>query len=117
MSLETVLGNFQQKANNNQRVKSIIINWKPRFFIEAQDTHLCYQLDIQDGQIATIKPADPDDNDDSILLVCGKQQVLESIFSGQLNPLSAYSSGQLEVYGEEADKVKLDAVSLIHWGF
>ena len=115
MTLEIVLNDFQQKVNANVRIKSIINNWNPVFFIETSDTDLCYQIKIETGKIIGITLAVVDD--DSALLVRGEQQILENVFSGQLNPLVAYSSGLLEVYGDEADKVKLDAVSLVLWGF
>ena len=90
MTLEIALNNFQQKVNANDRLKSIINNWNPNFFIESSDTGLCYQLKIEAGKITCITLAVVND-DDGALLVCGEQQILEKVFSGGLGKNSFHA--------------------------
>jgi hypothetical protein len=115
MSLNQSLVNFQQKANANLRVQRIATGWSQRLVVECCDTDQRYCIEIRDGRLSDVQ-VKPISTNDGCLLIRGQEDLLTRIFNGAHHPLTAYNDGELEVYGEQRDQVKLDAISLVMWG-
>ena len=109
------LSRFQERANTNAAVRRIAAGWSQKLVVECRDTGAAYQLDITDGHIADVRPR-ADATDEPGLLIRGEEVLLSQVFAGSVHPIRAYNDGVLEVYGDQRDQVKLDAISLVIWG-
>lgn len=109
------LSYFQQRANANVAVRRIAASWSQRLVVECRDSGVAYELDVRDGQLSDVRPRASQD-DESGLLIRGEERLLSQVFAGTVHPIRAYNDGDLEVYGEQRDQVKLDAISLAIWG-
>ena len=67
------------------------------------------------GGIHDVRPTDAEPGDEALLLR-GGSDVLQAVFSGTRSPLGAYTDGELEVYGNPKDQIKLDVIALVLWG-
>jgi hypothetical protein len=108
------LREFSVRVNGHSHVRALARKWQTSLYVQGLDSPECFRLVLEEGQIVKIEPTEPPTHD--TLLLRGDTQVLESVFSGRLHPLSAYNEGQLEMYGPQADQIKLDAISLLIWG-
>lgn len=115
MSLNQSLVNFQQRANANLRVQRIAAGWSQQLFVECCDSDQRYCIEIRDGRLSDVQ-SKPTTATEGCLLIRGQEELLTRIFNGAHHPLTAYNDGELEVYGEQRDQVKLDAISLVMWG-
>lgn len=113
--LYAALNRFRQQANGNAAVRRIAGGWSQTLVVESRDTGTAYQVDIGGGQMSEVRARDAGQEEQG-LLIRGDEAVLCRIFSGVLNPVKAYNDGALEIYGEQRDQVKLDAISLVLWG-
>lgn len=116
INLQSLFKDFSQKVNTNARIQSLMKDWQPEFVVEARDTGEKFDLTVADGQIAGVFPR-ADEAPDHALLLRADSDILRAVFEGRHSPLSAYSDGLLEVYGDQRDQTKLDAIALILWGF
>jgi hypothetical protein len=116
-SLLASLHDFQNRFNNDQRVKKLIKGWNRFLKVDGTDTGEIYTLTIQDLAVTKIEPGCPvaDDNEDLIALQAA-QEALVRIFTGKYNPAHALIDGALAVFSGERDKVKLEAIAMIIWG-
>ena len=116
-SLLASLQDFQNRFNNDARVKKLIKGWNRYLKVDGTDTGEIYTLTIQDLAATKIEPGCPvdDDNDDLITLQAA-QEALVRIFTGKYNPAHALIDGALAVFSGERDKVKLEAIAMIIWG-
>jgi putative sterol carrier protein len=108
------LQNFSVRVNGHSHLRTLARKWQTSLYVQSLDSSECFHLVLNEGQIVQIEPSEPPTHD--TLLLRGETQVLESIFSGDLHPLSAFNEGNLEMYGPQADQIKLDAISLLIWG-
>lgn len=108
------LREFSVRVNGHSHVRVLARNWQTSLHVQSLDSPECFRLVLKEGQIVEIASIEPPTHD--ALLLRGETRVLESVFSGGLHPLSAYNEGQLEMYGPQADQIKLDAISLLIWG-
>lgn len=115
MTLIESLTSFRNKASDNPRVHRITTGWSQRLSVHARDTECRYYIDIKEGQLSHVQP-DQSDYDAQHLLIRGDESLLAKMFSGVVHPIAAYNNGELEVYGDQRDQVKLDAISLVIWG-
>lgn len=108
------LQEFQQEVNTNENVHKLIKNWNPNFIIESSDTGEFYTLEVYDMRIKNILEGEV--NSDHEIRIEGDDEILTAIFTGDLNPAEAVLNGELMVYGDQNDQLKLDAISLVIWG-
>lgn len=113
MTLYDSLSAFRDKANTSPRVQRIAAGWNQRLYVECTDSAQRLCLDVCDGALSPVSQAGPGGDG---LLIRGTEDLLTSMFNGQVHPLGAYNDGLLEVYGDQRDQVKLDAISLVVWG-
>ena len=116
-SLLASLHDFQNRFNNDQRVKKLIKGWNRFLKVDGTDTGEIYTLTIQDLAVNKIEPGCPvaDDHEDLITLQAA-QEPLVRIFTGKYNPAHALIDGALAVFSGDRDKVKLEAIAMIIWG-
>lgn len=112
--LLTSLSNFQSEVNKNESVKKLTKDWNPRLIIQSSDSEEVYTLVIEESTIATITPGEHSANHE--IRIEGDVEILQNVFMGKLNPAEAVLNGEMAVYGEQSDQIKLDAISLIIWG-
>ena len=113
MTLFDSLSAFRDKANTSPRVQRIAAGWSQRLYVECTDSEQRLCLEVRDGALS---PVDRAGTPGEGLLIRGTEALLTDMFNGQVHPLGAYNDGLLEVYGEQRDQVKLDAISLVVWG-
>ena len=112
--LKQCLQKFKVKVNENDRIKKLIRGWNPAIIIEANDKQLFFTLLIENEKIFSIVDSKEEKNHQ--IHIQGSNNVLQSIFSGDLNPAEAVLDGKIAVFGDDKDQIKLDAISLILWG-
>jgi hypothetical protein len=116
-SLLASLHDFQNRFNNDTRVKKLIKNWNRYLKVEGTDSGEVYTSTIQDLAIHKVEPGCPvADDDENLISLQAGQDVLVRIFTGKYNPAHALIDGALAVYSGERDKVKLEAIAMIIWG-
>ncbi len=116
--LHACLERFRDLANANQRVCKLIQGWRPVIVISPTDVAPGEDAPVYaarvDGAIGAWRSSEPDS--DWTIRLSAPQEVLRQVFSGELNPARAHLDGSLQVFAEDRDQVKLDAISLILWG-
>jgi hypothetical protein len=116
-SLLASLQDFQNRFNNDQRVKKLIKGWNRFLKVDGTDTGEIYTLTIQDLAVTKIEPGCPiADDDQDLIALQAAQESLVRIFTGKYNPAHALIDGALAVFSGERDKVKLEAIAMIIWG-
>jgi hypothetical protein len=116
-SLLASLQDFQNRFNNDQRVKKLIKGWNRFLKVDGTDTGEIYTLTIQDLAVTKIEPGCPiADDDQDLIALQAAQEALVRIFTGKYNPAHALIDGALAVFSGERDKVKLEAIAMIIWG-
>jgi hypothetical protein len=116
-SLLASLQDFQNRFNNDQRVKKLIKGWNRYLKVDGTDTGEIYTLTIQDLAVNKIETGCPvDDDSEDLISLQAAQEALVRIFTGKYNPAHALIDGALAVFSGERDKVKLEAIAMIIWG-
>ncbi|HEX4603012.1 MAG TPA: hypothetical protein VH724_03390 [Candidatus Angelobacter sp.] len=116
-SLLASLQDFQNRFNNDQRVKKLIKGWNRYLKVDGTDTGEIYTLTIQDLAATNIEAGCTlADDDENVIALQAAQEVLVRIFTGKYNPAHALIDGALAVFSGERDKVKLEAIAMIIWG-
>ncbi len=122
MNLLNNLLAFAASANANEQARRITQAWNTTLCLQCTDTEQQYQITVSDGLIEDVAHqgtcTDEDYSDDSsAMLLRSEEACFSEIFTGKRNPSLASLEGDLEVYGNEKHGVKLDAITLILWGF
>ncbi len=113
-NLQQTLERFRSRVNEDLRVKSLIRNWRRMIVVKADDTGEVFTLRVDAGAITRVEPGDH--GEDELILLSGDEQLIRGVFAGERNPAKEYLDGALTVLGDEADKMKLDAISVVLWG-
>lgn len=114
-ALETCLNGFAAAVNSNKRMLTMLKGWEPDVRIEASDSGKQYHFTVRGCRIDAIGAGEPQGNP-HVVHLRASEDVFIDVFSGKLNPATAYLKGMLEVYGGTADQVKLDTICLVLWG-
>lgn len=115
--LEYWLKDFQARFNANGRAIKLATGWDRQLFIDATDTGAQYTLTVEGARLSTIRAGAVDPHEDERLVTMSAEEgTLVDIFRGEYNPSTALIDGQLEVYSDSRDKVKLEALALVIWG-
>ena len=116
-SLLASLQDFQNRFNNDTRVKKLIKGWNRYLKVDGTDTGEIYTLTIQDLAVTHIEAGCTlADDDENVIALQASQEALVRIFTGKYNPAHALIDGALAVFSGERDKVKLEAIAMIIWG-
>ena len=116
-SLLASLQDFQNRFNDDARVKKLIKGWNRYLKVDGTDTGEIYTLTIQDLAVTNIEAGCTlADDDENVIALQAAQEALVRIFTGKYNPAHALIDGALAVFSGERDKVKLEAIAMIIWG-
>lgn len=113
-SLFIILEDFKVSVNGNERLKKAIQSWEPNIVIKSSDLDVIFTLLIRDSEIVTIENGEVDT--DHVVYVSAINDVLCEVFSGQRNAANAFLECDLNIFGSDKDKVKLDVIALLVWG-
>jgi hypothetical protein len=113
LTLEQCLHDFSVRANAHARVRTLLKDWNRTIVIEPAGTQ-AMTLSVANQEISA--PTAGASEDGEAILLRADEDVLRHIFTGRLNPARAHLDGQLQVFADDRDQVKLDAISLILWG-
>ncbi|MEW5754899.1 MAG: hypothetical protein AB1810_01215 [Pseudomonadota bacterium] len=113
--IEQTLKTFQDKVNAHAALRSLLKGWEPTIIVEPTDSPRVFSLPVRNQKIDAVWDRRHADRHE--ILVRGTGQLLNAVFSGKTNPARAHLDGELAVFGTERDQVKLDAISLVLWGF
>lgn len=113
-TLVECLTDFRLRVNDNPRIKRLLKKWEPMILVESTDSDEAFSMLLRQEAIAEIR--DGLGESDHMIHLRASGEILRGIFSGRRNPARAYVDGELEVFGSDKDRVKLDAISLVLWG-
>ena len=105
---------FKQQSNSHPRIANLIKGWEPTIMVEATDSGVTHYIPVRACRIETI--ADHGTDSRHLVHLRAKEDVLAAVFAGRSNPASAFLDGDLEIFADDKDHVKLDAISLVLWG-
>ncbi len=105
---------FIADVNELPRMRSLLKDWEPQVVIQATDSDEQYSFSVSGSYLSEL--ATSNDEHDHTVILRARQEILNKVFSGELNPARAHLDGELDVFGSDRDEVKLDAISLILWG-
>jgi hypothetical protein len=109
------LEDYRQKVNSSERVSRMIANWEPHLLLTPSDREIGYYVKFDRAAIGPVTTGKPD-ADGHLVEIEGQYEELLSIFTGKTNPAQSFLNGNISVYADEKDQVKLDAISLVLWG-
>lgn len=112
--LADTLLQFRDKVNADTRLRTTLKGWEPVIIVEATESGWKQYVVVRDCQIAEIR-ADGAQNTHIVHLLA-EEGVLNAVFSGSLNPTEAFLNGDLQIFADDKDQVKLDVISLMLWG-
>lgn len=112
--LEHHLSAFIRDVNAHPSMAKLLKGWEPRMTIESLDTDERFHLHVDDCKVRAV--AADGAADAHAILIRGERAVLCEVFTGESNPAQAYLEGTLEVFGDDRDHIKLDAICLVLWG-
>jgi hypothetical protein len=107
------LAEFSNRVNNSERIKSLLKDWNRTLSIEAEDAPgEAYVVVFRDCSVVSVSRG----SDESASIVMrAPAHLLGEVFSGRTNPAMAFLEGHLQVFADDRDQVKLDAISLLLW--
>jgi len=111
------LQDFQARFNANPRAAKLTAGWDRQLLLEPTDTETRYLLTVAGARLTDIREGGiAPGTDERLVTMSAEEATLIEIFSGVTNPSTALIDGQLEVYSDSRDKVKLEALALVIWG-
>ena len=113
------LEQFKHKANAHTRIANLIKGWEPTIEVESTQPPSTRFIAVRAGRIESIATHCPPDGPlkpGHRVHLRGTDAVLTDVFQGRCNPARAFLDGQLEIFADDKDHVKLDAISLVLWG-
>ena len=115
-TLDHWLGDFRDRFNANGRAAKLTAGWNRRLLVDATDTARSVVLTVTGTRVTDIRDGTEGTGDTPFVTLSGEERTLIEIFAGRYNPSSAVIDGQLEVYSDARDKVKLEALAMVIWG-
>jgi hypothetical protein len=112
--LRQSLEQFRQQSNSHPRIASLIKGWEPTIVVEATDSGSTHYIPVRACRIDSI--AEGSNETRHLVHLRAPEAVLTDVFAGRINPATAFLDGALEIFAEDKDHVKLDAISLVLWG-
>lgn len=112
--LHQILSSFADKVNANDKVGRLISNWNPNIILSTTDSEAVFTIIVRNARISDITVGEEASGHE--IRMEAASDILRSIFTGRTNPATAVLTGDLAVFGEAADHIRLDAVSMLIWG-
>lgn len=114
MGLKESVGKFVEDVNGNGRVRKLMAGWNPSIVVTSTDTGTTVTVEVRDMVTRMIEERREAEH---LIEVQAEEKVLVDVFTGKSNPSYEVLDGNLQVFGSDKDQVKLDAITLILWGF
>ena len=112
MLLESIT-RFVEDANKNTKITKIIAGWNPNIMVKSTNSDLAITVKVRNGDLLLVDGVHSSDHQ---ITLEAEDSVLERIFIGKTNPAEESIDGQLQVYGDAKDQIKLDVLTMILWG-
>lgn len=112
--LHDTLEAFRSRVNDNPRAIRLIHAWDRDIAIDTFDGHASAVLHVREGRVRNVS-AGPCEIAQRVE-IRAEESVLINVFNGATNPSIAFIDGELEVFGSDDDRLKLDAITLVVWG-
>jgi hypothetical protein len=113
-ALHDCLDRFVAAVNGNLRVKKILKDWNPLIVLETTDTGEQFHFRVAETVLSRPEPGDT--SAPHRVALQATEEILRAVFSGDVNPVQAHLAGDLAVFANDRDNVKLDAICLVLWG-
>jgi hypothetical protein len=114
-TMEEVLTDFRDRFNENPRVKKLIVGWNRDILVEPLDADTAFTMTIENLEMTKVTPGVHAGGDGQVHMQAD-EDILKRIFTGEYNPATALIDGNMAVFSEERDKVKLEAIAMVIWG-
>jgi hypothetical protein len=112
-SLRSCLEDFREKVNQHPRLRTLLKGWERVVTVEGSDTGSQLSMPFTDSRITSVVEGEPPPG--TGIRVRALEQLLIQVFSGALNPATAFLNGELQVFADDRDQIKLDAITLVLW--
>src|SRR3569832_1039522 len=103
---------YRQKVNGSDRIRRKIANWEPDLLLTPSDREHGFCVNFDGEAIGPVFSGRPG-SDGHLIEIEGAYAELLSIFTGKTNPAQAFLNGDISVFADDKDQVKLDAISLV----
>jgi len=107
---------FRDTFNANESVKKAVKGWDRSIIVEATDTGSVATMIVNNLTITEVRVGAVDKHQDDLVHLQASEDTLIRIFAGDYNPANALIDGELAVFSNEKDKVKLEVISIVIWG-
>jgi hypothetical protein len=114
-TLLEALETYREKVNGSERIRRMIANWDPHLVLVPSDREQSYYVKFDDCTVGPVHPGRPVQAP-HLVEIEGSYTELLSIFTGRTNPAQSFLHGNISVFADDKDQVKLDAISLVLWG-
>lgn len=108
--LAEALADYQQRCNDNQRLRRMLRNWDRVVHIAATDNQARFTMTVRDTRIASIEEGLAGTPD---LVVRATSEDFCDMFWGDLNPAQKYLNGDIKLEGSADDVMRIDAMSMV----
>jgi hypothetical protein len=113
LSLRSCLEDFRQKVNQHPRLRTLLKSWDRVIVVEGTDTGSRLSMPFSDSRITSVQDGEPPAG--TAIRIRAPEPLLIQVFSGAVNPTTAFLQGELQVFADDRDQVKLDAITLVLW--
>lgn len=115
-TLPMILDDFKSKFNDNPRAKKLVKRWDRLILLDPTDNQSAFGLQIHDQVLVDVVHSPKyEEGDDGLVHLQAEEAILKEIFAGKYNPATALTDGNLAVYSNDRDKVKLEALAMVIW--
>ena len=108
--LAEALADYQQRCNENARLRRMLRNWDRVVHLAATDNDVRFTMTIVDTRIASIAEGLAGTPD---LVVHASSEDFCNMFWGDLNPAEKYLNGDIRLQGSAEDVMRIDAMSMV----
>lgn len=110
--LAEALADYQQRTNQNDRLRRILQGWDRVVHLVAADNEVRFTLTVKGTLVVSIEEGLAGVPD---LVVRADSEDLCDMFWGDLNPAEKYMNGEIKLEGSAEDVMRLDAMSMVMW--
>jgi putative sterol carrier protein len=113
MELEESLQAFSQQVSGSAKILKLTKGWHPNIIIKAADTGAVFTLVIFESRVREMLKGEV--NAAHEVALSAGEQILIQIFTGKINPAKAVLDGNLVLFGDQKDQIKLDIIASVIW--
>lgn len=110
--LDAAIESFCGRVNNHPRIVSILEGWDVGIEVLPTDGDEAYRMRSADSRLRVTHESADGEAD---IVLRAERETLRRVFVGEENPAMLFLHGTLQVFADESDQVKLDAIALLLW--